>query len=80
MFREHDTVILTDSVRGDEGTSFLPGDVGCIIHIHHNGPAYVVEFSALEGETIDLATVTQRQVRAVTARDLTHAREATPAR
>ena len=80
MFQEHDTVILTDSVRGDEGTGFLPGDVGCIIHIHPNGPTYVVEFAALDGETIDIATVTQQQVRAVTARDITHAREAAPAR
>lgn len=80
MFREHDTVILTDSVRGDEGTTFLPGDVGCIIHVHGDGPAYVVEFAALDGETIDLATVTQKQVRAVTARDISHAREAAPSR
>lgn len=80
MFMEHDTVILTDSVKGDDGTSFLPGDVGCIIHVHVNGPAYVVEFAGLDGGTIDLATVTQQQVRAVTARDITHARAAAPAR
>jgi hypothetical protein len=80
MFTERDTVVLTDSVKGDDGTSFLPGDVGCVIHVHSNGRAYVVEFAALDGETIDIATVTQQQVRAVTARDITHAREATPAR
>ncbi len=80
MFMEHDTVILTGSVKGDDGTSFLPGDVGCIIHVHGNGHAYVVEFAGLDGGTIDLATVTQQQVRAVTARDITHARAAAPAR
>ena len=79
MFIEHDTVILTDSVKGDDGTSFLPGDVGCIIHIHGNALAYVVEFAALDGGTIDIATVTPDQVRAVTARDITHVRKAAPA-
>ncbi len=80
MFDEHDTVILTDVVTGDEETHLLPGDVGCIIHIHGNGAAYVVEFTAVDGETIDVATVTPGQVRAVTARDITHARQAAPAR
>jgi hypothetical protein len=78
MFREHDTVILTDAVKGDEDTNLLRGDVGCIIHIHGNSDAYVVEFMALDGETIDIATVTPEQVRAVTARDITHARETAP--
>ena len=79
MFREHDTIILTDAVAGDEKTNFLAGDVGSIIHVHGNGAAYVVEFTAVDGETIDIATVTPEQVRAVTARDVTHARETAPA-
>ena len=75
MFSEHDTVILTGPVEGDEGTGLLPGDVGCIIHVHGDGAAYVVEFAALGGETIDIATVAPEQVRAATTRDMTHARE-----
>ena len=80
MFKEHDTVVLTDSVRGDDDTNLLPGDVGCIIHVHSNGAAFVVEFTALDGETIDIATVRPEQVRPVTATDITHARETAPAR
>ena len=75
MFQEHDTVILTKTVQGDEGNNLLPGDVGFVIHIHGNSVAYVVEFMALDGDTIDVATVNPDQVRAVTAGDMTHARE-----
>jgi hypothetical protein len=78
MFREHDTVILTDAVKGDDDTDLLPGDVGCITHIHGNSTAYVVEFAALDGETIDIATVRPDQVRAVTTGDITNARETAP--
>ena len=78
MFREHDTVILTDTVEGDEDTVLLPGDVGCIVHVHEKGAAYVVEFTSLDGETIDLATVAPDQVRAATATDMTHARATSP--
>ena len=78
MFSEHDTVILTDTATGDEGTNLLPGDVGCIVHVHGSGAAYVVEFIALDGETMDIATVQAQQVRSVTARDMTHARETVP--
>ena len=78
MFREHDTVILTDTVKGDEGASLLPGDVGCIIHVHGNGAAFVVEFTALGGETFDIATVRPEQARVATTRDMTHTRETSP--
>ena len=80
MFREHDTVILTDTVKGDDNFDLLPGDVGCIIHIHGDAAAYVVEFAALDGETIDIATVKPEQIRAITAGDMTHARATEPAR
>ena len=78
MLKEHDTVILTGAIKGDSDTDLVPGDVGCIIHVHDSGIAYVVEFAALDGETIDIATVGPEQVRAATARDLTHARETAP--
>ena len=80
MFKEHDTVVLTDAVKGDEDTSLLPGDVGCVIHVYGDGDAYVVEFTALDGETIDIATAKPAQLRAVTATDITHARQTTRAR
>ena len=79
MFKEHDTVILTDTVQGDEDNVLLPGDVGCIIHVHGSGIAYVVEFAALDGETLDIATLRPEQIRAVTAWDIIHARDTAPA-
>ena len=80
MFKEHDTVILTDAIQGDEENVLLPGDVGCIIHVHGSGVAYVVEFAALDGEILDIATVRPEQIRAVTTRDITHARDTATAR
>lgn len=79
MFKEHDTVILTDTVRGDEDNVLLPGDVGCIVHVHGGGVAYVVEFAALDGETLDIATLRPEQIRAVTGWDIIHARDTAPA-
>ena len=80
MFKEHDIAILAGAVRGDDDTNLLPGDVGCIIHIHGKGVANVVEFTAVDGKTIEIATVRPEQVRAVTATDITHARETAPTR
>ena len=80
MFKEHDTVILTDTIKGDDNNELLPGDVGCVIHIHGDADAYVVEFAALDGETVDIATVKPEQIRAIAAGDMTHARVTGPAR
>ncbi len=78
MFDEHATIILTKPITGDDNTELVPGDVGCIIHIHNGGKAYVVEFMAIDGETIDIATVRPDQIRPATATDITHARETSP--
>ena len=74
MFKEHELVVLTDEVTGDEGEALEPGDVGAIIHIHPGGEAFVVEFMALDGETAAIATVKASQARPITSADLTHAR------
>ena len=39
MYKEHETVIFTDTVKGDEDTILLTGDAGCTIHIHGDGDA-----------------------------------------
>ena len=74
MFREHEQIVLTDSAIGDEGEELKPGDVGCVVHVHPDGVAAVVEFMSLDGETVVVATVLPSQARPVVRGDLTHAR------
>ncbi len=74
MFKEHEQIVLTADVSGDQGEELKPGDVGTIIHVHPGGDAFVVEFMALGGGTLAIATVLPSQSRPVTGADLTHAR------
>ena len=74
MFREHEQVVLTADLKGDQGEDLRPGDVGVVVHVHPDGAAYVVEFLTLDGDTAAIATVLPSQARAVTSKDITHAR------
>lgn len=78
MFKEHERIVLTDYVGSDDGEELSPGDVGCVIHVHPGGEAYVVEFMSLEGETVAIATVLLSQARALKRVDITHARTMAP--
>ena len=51
------------------------GDVGTIVHVYQDGKVYEVEFVALDGHTRAVVTLEANQVRPVTRRDMTHARE-----
>jgi hypothetical protein len=72
MLKEHERVILTTSlpVEGLEA-----GDVGTVVHVYADRQAYEVEFVALDGHTTAVATLESKQVRPITARDMTHTRE-----
>ena len=72
MFKEHDTVVLNDDLTAE---SLKAGDVGTIVHVHPEGAAFVVEFLALSGDTVAVATVSPSQVRPVDSRDMAHARQ-----
>ncbi len=74
MFKEHDQIVHTADVRGDEGEELKPGDVGTIIHVHRDKAAFVVEFMSLDGATVAIATVLASHARPVDGADLTHAR------
>ena len=74
MFREHEQIVLTADVTGDEGEDLRPGDVGIVVHMHPDGAAYVVESLTLDGDTAAIATVLPSQARPVTSKDITHAR------
>ena len=74
MFKEHERIVLITDIL-EEG--LVAGDVGTIVHIHPREEAFVVEFMALDGNTIAIATVLPSQTRLVTDKDITHAREMT---
>lgn len=71
MIKEHDRVVLREEIP-DQGLE--AGDVGTVIHVHQKGEAYEVEFVALDGETLAIATLTASQIRSVQRKEITHAR------
>lgn len=72
MIKEHDRVVLTKAA-ADRGLE--PGDVGTVVHLYGDRKAYEVEFVALDGHTVAVATVEAPDVRPVTANEIPHARE-----
>ena len=72
MIKEHERVVLTVAVPEER---LEPGDVGTVVHIYRDGQAYEVEFIALDGHTAVVATLEASQVRPVSSREITHARE-----
>jgi hypothetical protein len=71
MIKEHDRVVLKKTIPGQW---LKTGDVGTVIHVHGKGEAFEVEFVALDGETLAIATLDASQVRPVQKREITHAR------
>lgn len=71
MLKEHDRVVLTEDLN-EEGLK--AGDVGVIVFVHRDGEAFEVEFLALDGNTVAVATIRADQARPVTAQDVSHAR------
>jgi hypothetical protein len=72
MIKEHERVVLTVAVPEE---ALEPGDVGTVVHVYGDGQAYEVEFVTLEGHTAAVATLEATQVRPVSGREITHARE-----
>ena len=71
MIREHSSVVLTEAI---PSAGLEAGDVGVVVHVHRNREAYEVEFLTLDGNTIAVETLTVRQVRAASNRDIPHVR------
>jgi hypothetical protein len=72
MIKEHERVVLTTAVP-DHGLE--PGDVGTVVHVYKDGEAYEVEFVTLDGHTAAVVTIEASQLRPVSKREITHARE-----
>lgn len=76
MIKEHDCVVLTQNIPEE---NLEAGDLGTVVHIHHGGAGYEVEFMTLAGETVTVTTLLPSQLRPVASRDIAHVREMTPA-
>ena len=72
MIKEHERVVLKSPVPAE---GLEAGDVGTVVHLYHDGLAYEVEFTTLEGKTAAVVTLEASQVRPVGKREITHARE-----
>ena len=72
MIKEHDCIVLLEDVPDD---GLKAGDIGTVVHVHPKSAGFEVEFMTLAGETICVATLMARQVRAVGRKDVAHVRE-----
>lgn len=72
MIQELDTVVLTRDIPQQK---LRTGDVGTVVLVHRDGAAYEVEFVTLGGETLAVVTLSGDAVRAITGREIAHARE-----
>ena len=73
-FLEHEKIVLTTEVVGEDKTELKPGDVGTIIRVHPSGEAFEVEFKTLDGDTLTFATVLPSEARRASGTDMIHAR------
>ncbi|MFM2081466.1 MAG: hypothetical protein RL380_157 [Verrucomicrobiota bacterium] len=72
MINEHERVVLTAAV---PTAGLEAGDVGTVVHVYADKLAYEVEFLTLAGRTAAVVTLENSQVRPVSRREITHARE-----
>ena len=72
MVEELDRVVLTEDVAEYD---LKAGDVGTVVMVHGKGEGFEVEFMALNGETIAVATLLAAQVRPAQRGEITHVRQ-----
>jgi hypothetical protein len=71
MIKELDSVVLAVDLPAHR---LKVGDVGTIVHVHVGGKGFEVEFVALDGETVAVASLTAAELRPVGRREIIHAR------
>lgn len=71
MIKELDPVVLTRNLP-DEG--LLEGGIGTVVLVHGKEAGYEVEFTALDGETLAVVTVSAGAVRPAGRREIAHVR------
>ena len=72
MIKEHDRIVLKSPILAE---GLEAGDVGTVVHMYRDGEAYEIEFVALDGHTVAVATVESSQVRPVAPSEIPCARE-----
>jgi hypothetical protein len=72
MIEELETVVL---LRDMEAYGLKRGDIGAVVHRHHDGEAFEVEFVTGEGETVAVLTLSRGDIRPMGHREILHARE-----
>jgi hypothetical protein len=72
MIEELDDVILTCDLTAH---GLARGDIGTVVLIHQGGKGFEVEFTALDGETVAIVTLTANQVRPCKPREIAHVRD-----
>lgn len=72
MIRELDDVVLLVDLP-EKGLT--QGDLGTVVLVHQGGAGYEVEFTALDGETLAVVTLSARQVRPAHHHEIAHVRE-----
>lgn len=72
MINELDTIVLTRDI-AEHGLK--QGDIGAVVHCYQDSAAFEIEFVTAEGRTIALLTLTPADVRAMSSREILHARE-----
>lgn len=71
MIDELDCVVLTTDIP-EHGLA--AGDIGTVVMVHETGRGFEVEFVALDGETLAVASLSAAQIRPVAHREIAHAR------
>ncbi len=71
MYAEHDVVVLARDLPDE---SLMAGDVGAVVGRYAAG-GYEVEFTAADGSTIAVVTLTGDDIRPRRRREILHVRE-----
>ena len=71
MIKELDLVVLKTALP-ELGLS--DGDIGTVVMVHEDGAGYEVEFTALDGETLGIATLDAGGVRPINRGEIASAR------
>lgn len=71
MIKEHEEIVLADDL---PEYGLKRGDIGVVVHIHQGGKGFEIEFVALDGETLAVATVNAGQVRRIGKNEIAQAR------
>lgn len=71
MYQEHDVVMLR---RDLPASGLREGDVGAVVGVYAAG-GYEVEFTAADGDTVDVVTLGEGEIRPRRRREILHVRE-----